>query len=362
MKRITVFVILLILFSSTSNEIKAATLEGSKCSKSGQTRIVGNKKYTCTKLGTKLSWNKGVLVKTTPTSTPAPSPIEQWQAKQFNILQELEKLHPSEIQKLNFILSPRVNKDNAFKLENSYQEPITLLSNYFVNPNPVTFLVFSDKDQEWWLTEATKLTSALDRTWWNGTHCKVFENTHCGYGSSPNPDGTFHFGQLLGSKFVWQDSDFTIAYHESIHVYQLGLLGSKMRDLPTWLAEGQAQYLGYVFSHKFVNSSTQRRTQLSILLSKFPELRGYSNEQWANFLVQVDSSVDFTNQNSLGYSIGELLMENLYNNFDHYKIHNWLISIKSGTDYKNGFKNVFNRDYLDWLRIDATKYLNDQIN
>lgn len=55
---------------------------GAKCAKAGQTQVVGNKKFTCTKSGSKLTWNKGVTVpaKATPSasvsSETTASPVE----------------------------------------------------------------------------------------------------------------------------------------------------------------------------------------------------------------------------------------------------------------------------------------------
>lgn len=60
----------------------AAVKSGSKCAKIGATAIVGGKKYTCIKSGSKFVWNKGVAVKENNSSninpvsksTPVPSP------------------------------------------------------------------------------------------------------------------------------------------------------------------------------------------------------------------------------------------------------------------------------------------------
>ncbi len=57
----------------------AAPKAGAKCTKAGATATSGGKKFTCIKLGAKLVWNKGVVIKkptpvVTPTPTPSPSP------------------------------------------------------------------------------------------------------------------------------------------------------------------------------------------------------------------------------------------------------------------------------------------------
>lgn len=76
MKKFSVVVGLMFIFSgSTQHSVAASTPKvGGKCVKAGQTQVVGNKKFSCIKSGSKLTWNKGVTVtaKVTP-STPASS-------------------------------------------------------------------------------------------------------------------------------------------------------------------------------------------------------------------------------------------------------------------------------------------------
>jgi cytochrome b involved in lipid metabolism len=52
---------------------QAATITGTKCTKVGATKIVGNIKHFCVKSGTKLIWNKGAVIKTTPKASVKPS-------------------------------------------------------------------------------------------------------------------------------------------------------------------------------------------------------------------------------------------------------------------------------------------------
>ena len=75
------FVCLLSFQTQTSFSATPAK-PGVKCAKAGQTQIVGNKKFTCTKSGSKLTWNKGVTVpvKAIPSASasaePSDSPVE----------------------------------------------------------------------------------------------------------------------------------------------------------------------------------------------------------------------------------------------------------------------------------------------
>ena len=368
-----------VLLISLATPVNAAAPKaGATCTKKNATATSSGKLYTCILSGKKLVWNKGITIKaaekpaanpvskpTEPTPLPAPTqaevPVAKWQETQFAIVKALSILKPTVIQILNFVYSPNTNKTQADKLQASYQEPITLLSNLFVNPRPVTFLVMNENEKDWWLGQLKSLNSNQEEGWWGGSHCKPDPGSHCGYGTSPNPDGTFHFGQLLGSQFVWNQRDYTIAYHESIHVYQLGLMGVRMNALPPWFAEGQANYLGYAFSHKYWSSSTQRRDTLSDLKRRFPELTNFNASDWSDWLLKIDSNYEFTFNNSLGYSVGELILEALYNDNDYRKVHDWMVSIKDGDNYKDGFKKVFGQDYDNWLKTVAAPYLDGQI-
>jgi hypothetical protein len=382
MKRSNIWLIVSAVFIAGFMPIAGAAVKsGATCTTKGQQKTVSGYKYTCIKSGKKLVWSKGVKVAvkvepTTPTPTPTPTPtltptptptiqieipVGKWQETQFAIVQTLSLLKPSVIQKLNFVYSPNVNKSEADKLQASYQEPITLLSNLYVNPRPVTFLVFDETERDWWWSQATKIATKMPDDWWGGSHCQPNPMSHCGYGSMAEPDGTFHFGQLLGSQFLWKQRDYTIAYHESIHVYQLGLMGSRMTALPSWFAEGQANYLGFAFSHKYWSSSAQRADSLRGLKSAFPELARFNNSEWIEWIKKVDSNFEFTFNNGLGYSIGELILESLYNSNDYQKIHSWMVAIRDGDSYKEGFKKVFGQDYDEWLQTVVVPYLDSQI-
>jgi hypothetical protein len=369
---------LLVSFALTLIPITAFSAQkitpGSTCKVYKQKVTNQNKVFTCSKSGKKLVWSKGVSVKPSPAPTPTISPtptttptlqveipVGKWQETQFKLVKELSLLKPSVTQKLNFVYSSNVNKTEADKLQASYQEPINLLSNLFVNPRPVTFLVFDETERDWWWSQATLLASKMPSDWWGGSHCQPNPRAHCGYGSMVEADGTFHFGQLLGSQFVWSLRDYTISYHESIHVYQLGLMGNRMNELPYWFAEGQANYLGFAFSHKYWSSSAQRNDSLRGLKSNFPELAKFNNSEWVEWIKKVDSSFEFTFNNSLGYSIGELIFESLYNTNDYQKIHSWMVAIKDGDNYKEGFKKVFNQDYDEWLKNVVVPYIDSQI-
>ena len=138
-------------------------------------------------------------------------------------------------------------------------------------------------------------------------------------------------------------------------------MGSRMTALPSWFAEGQANYLGFAFSHKYWSSSAQRADSLRGLKSAFPELARFNNSEWIDWIKKVDSNFEFTFNNGLGYSIGELILESLYNSNDYQKIHSWMVAIRDGDSYKEGFKKVFSQDYDEWLQTVVVPYLDSQV-
>ncbi len=72
--RLVITVALLLSLATPLNA--AAPKAGAKCTKAGSTATSGGKKFTCIKSGTKLVWNKGVVImKPTPVVTPTPTPI-----------------------------------------------------------------------------------------------------------------------------------------------------------------------------------------------------------------------------------------------------------------------------------------------
>jgi hypothetical protein len=75
-KKFRLVITVALLLSLTTPLNAAAPKAGAKCTKAGSTATSGGKKFTCIKSGTKLVWNKGVVIKKpTPVVTPTPTPI-----------------------------------------------------------------------------------------------------------------------------------------------------------------------------------------------------------------------------------------------------------------------------------------------
>lgn len=345
----------------TPHTAHAAINPGSKCSVYGQKKVSQGKIYKCIKSGKTMVWNKGSLITlpiATLTPTPTQVPAGLWQETQFKILSQFKQLKPTRIQQLNLVLSPNADKVIAKKLEDSYKEPLTYLSNLYSDSSKVTVLVMNENDREWWVKKNAEIGSLQKNDLWT-IRCQVNSTMYCAY-SSLNKDGSLHVGHIVGSDFIWREMNDAKTYHESIHVYQITLMGDRMEALPSWFAEGQANYLGYTFSHRFVDSRLQRKSEI-VRLKAWPNVETFDDKQWFEFIQKVDSDRAFTSEGSLGYSLGELILEALYNENDFRKVHDWMVTIKNGSDYKTAFKSTFGQDYDSWLRDTAAPYLNSQI-
>jgi hypothetical protein len=85
MKKLVVFITGLVVICGFTSAVAAPQAKsGAKCTKAGLTQIVGSKKFTCVKSGSKMVWNKGVEIKSAPTPKPtasdAPTPVETSQS------------------------------------------------------------------------------------------------------------------------------------------------------------------------------------------------------------------------------------------------------------------------------------------
>jgi hypothetical protein len=77
MKKLHCLLALSLVLTSVSTQYSfAGSIQGSKCTKIGKTKIIGNMRFTCIKVGKKVVWNKGVVVKSKPTKEALPQTPE----------------------------------------------------------------------------------------------------------------------------------------------------------------------------------------------------------------------------------------------------------------------------------------------
>lgn len=76
MKRLRLFLVLVLSISLIATPSFAAPKAGAKCTKAGATSTTGGIKYTCVKSGTKLVWNNGVAIKKNESSSKIGNKVE----------------------------------------------------------------------------------------------------------------------------------------------------------------------------------------------------------------------------------------------------------------------------------------------
>ncbi len=118
-------IILLALFSLTVSQQAVASSQakaGSKCTKIKSTQMVGDKKFTCIKSGSRLIWNKGVAIARpaiassvpTPASSASPENVIQAEPNPFDI-----SPFPDEFSRLQLVEAVFKRFDDYKKLNSS---------------------------------------------------------------------------------------------------------------------------------------------------------------------------------------------------------------------------------------------------
>jgi hypothetical protein len=321
----------------------AATKAGVKCTKAGSKSVVGNKTFTCIKSGKKLVWNKGVLVKPTPTPTvSSPATNEtNWQALYRKTLNNLKAKSTEDLQ-IEAIYSPTVNVAKANALLDSFKDVLALYVSRFGSNKKVIFLFMSENDKGWYDQKVTFYEGANSGdNWWGSYHCEFAARSQCGRGT--NATSTNLLYEVVGSSW-----DSTWVYgkvspnHEAVHVYQKSIIGDGMyRILPPWFGEGQANFLGFVTSSRFLDVSDLRSAAIKDLSRAFPNYLQMNSSEWLSAITRVDSDINFTFSNGLGYSLGMLISEYLYLKYSLDQIDNLLIDVTKGMNWDVAIQSNF---------------------
>jgi hypothetical protein len=326
---------------------------GTKCKVQKQKVNYQEKAYTCIKSGKKLVWNKGlVIVKKEPSPTPTPSPtpiptqskpvvIEtNWQALYRKTLNSLERNSIESLQ-IEAIYSPTVNVAKANALLDTFKDALALYVNRFGANKRVVFLFMSESDKNWYDQKVIFYEGANTGDDWWGTHCDFTSRSQCGRGSNITLTNLLY--ELVGSAWdpTWIYSKVS-PNHEAVHVYQKSIIGDGMyRILPPWFGEGQANFLGFVTSSRFLDVSDLRSAAIKDLSRAFPNYLQMNSSEWLSAITRVDSDINFTFSNGLGYSLGMLISEYLYLKYSLDQIDNLLIDVTKGMNWDVAIQSNF---------------------
>jgi hypothetical protein len=334
----------------------SASKAGAKCTKAGIKSVVGKKTFTCIKSGKKLVWNKGVLLKPTPTPTPIiPATIEaNWQILYRKTLSSLKTQSINNLT-LEAIYSPTVNVAKANVVLNSFKDALAHYVNRFGDNKKVIFLFMSENDKGWYDQKVTFYEGVNSGdNWWGSYHCDFSSRSQCGRGTN-TPTNIFY--EVIGSEWLVNSSSIFSPYHEAVHAYQKSIMGGGLYGIfPPWFGEGQANFLGFVTLSRLMNVSDGRSGQIRQLDRAFPNYLQFKSNDWLDAINRTDGDINFCFNNGLGYSLGMLMSEYLYQKFTPEQVDRLLVDVTGGITWDAAISSIFGVTKAQ-LYKDASEYV-----
>ena len=369
----TVFIGLSIPIAQASTAVRA----GSTCSKAGQAAISGGTKFTCSKVGNKLSWV--TAVKTTssnaqpsgvkPAPIPSPTPatfvppviptsfgdlVEHasgiiygaWLKGSQQVLAATPRLG-----NVTILVGPNTKEDDPNSLK-SLKLASQLYSNFDQVKN-LYIIKYGKADLDWAQTQYERFhprnyDANYIKNQCQGTSGCVAANT----GVTDSGDGVITAGQ--GGNYDGQpivdgrnrSSGGQVMAHEYVHTIQMllapcGDTHGCYGDLPHWLIEGNAEYSGTAarFSANYNDYITFRSGKLGDLHGQYSQPNLYTADWITKYLNPNPTFIE--NQNNWSYW-------DSYARWDLYAIglmvNEVLVDVKNPDAVMNLFKDVGNGD------------------
>ena len=254
-----------LLVPTTSALASAAPSPGSKCSKSGQTKIYKQRKFTCVKAGNKTVWNKGVQVKiskpnnTQSNSSPKdPSPTLPARPDRLTLDNldpywtqriAMEKVN-SYLRSLNaikdvgkIISSPKTPKEYVQTERTLLDKSVTLWSKYFMNEN-MKIVIFTNEDSDWADSALIEHGGSFPNK--VSDEIKKQSQFNCNFGFATLADqGRTPIYYMCNDLRGRKSSDTHNTPHEYFHLVQQKLVWANgFQEFPVWLHEGSATFFG----------------------------------------------------------------------------------------------------------------------
>lgn len=387
--------------ATTLNAIPAnsASIAGTTCPKVNATKTVSNIKYTCTKSGKKLLWNKGVRVATpsipAPTKSPKPEPsptptfVPPTAPTSFNDLFEYRNgisyaaWHStslafnngtSNIKSLNIYLGPQTRKPSYPTPEKALANVSQVFSTY-KTPNEVIVIQYGSADIKW---AEEKIKMVLGQATYDDLNSK--ENGHLVDSNCPNDCGgskqvttnegvaiilegvpaKINSGDVMG---IARFQEGQLEAHEFFHAMQrlngIDSKGHSFRWPAAWIVEGGAELAqNLVMSHaSFEEYSKWRNADLKDV---FQNSSKYVFKFLDDFLTSDPKADYWRNVDSYNsYNLGSRIMEI----FVALKGPGVLLDLHASTSkygVEEGFKRIFNIEWKE-AKVEIIKVLLDQV-
>jgi len=362
MKKSITLLLSCILFSNMFTATAfGAVKAGNPCNKAGSTSIASGKKYTCTKSGKKLTWNKGVAAKkATPTTTPTPL-ILNWDNIALNygeIATNVYKKYESFLDpnyqsklKVNIFVGPN-SKPNNTNTSPAFSIASNLLRN-FKQPEEVNTIYYSFLDKEW----AKKTTQEVDGTsrWNYQFDYECLSASNCRGASA----GMTQNWQAMG-RFTVRDLNSSASalrmfssgeaeIHEfthSIYMYQLKPNFDRWYVMtPSWFSEGHATFLGKLGSStsfadfKLAQELTYKNYRPN------QTLKSYSPEDILRFYDALSDGKEDPGMKQYVYALGYSTVEALAAIGGIDSPMNLFLETAKGATFEQAFKTIYG---IDW--------------
>lgn len=364
----------------------AAVAPGAKCSKAGVKQIHKGKVYTCTKIGKKLVWNKGLAIRKpvkSTTSTPkylfayeaepnyscrqtgeesfslqGPLICEKnlWvvvaaaedtvQSRAYRAVLERWNTQPEGNLSIDFYIDPNAGSWVS-KIEKGLRAGARFWGTSPVGSKPVPAFI-SDNAQ--FIEEAT-LKAGIIQTADDKARNQNAQGGQAGFRGGQNPYWDFLFKSANSRAFV---GFYQVAPHEYTHYAQRALLGENWEGEGTpWVAEGIASFIGSALGPMSDMPHNQMDDWRSLLISYTTTPLSFFNNN--------TQDVYQSSQWSDVYQLGALAAQALFALFGTEGVLTFYADLKAMVSKEDAFKRNFKLDrkslstllegYLESVRI-----------
>jgi hypothetical protein len=317
-------------------------------------------------------------MKKPPTPTGSNSYMSAGMKAALDNLAEFPKSKDSP-QGLIYNFGPNAEKDIANTIEKNAKVTMEFFVDFYQESKPYPIFYGSDQDVDWVIAEWRKKGYA------EAIGNELFEQSVSNIRRRVGPTSVMVGSDnrlpqtpmiLLASRSSLLRNNVQMnTIHHVVHGVQGRITGGKDLLLGCWGREGAAQFYGWAIMDRNFRTiggsdyASERRAQSKPV---FPwnapktNLLEFSESQWLTTLKMLEGGPRFGNQiycnleqesGNLAYSSGALLYERLVGEFGHQKVIDWWYGIRSTSDWKVSFENVFKLKVDDWYKQSAIPYL-----